>query len=306
MPRYWLMAPFKFDAGDSQVFDRVWEFDLANNVISMGWSDLGDISKIDYDSLRKVVAYPDNPPQTNALIANMLWNFYHEMKPGDLVIARKGRKIIAGVGRVTEIASYQPSKNPSIKQSGFLGVQWQEKPRNKVFPKVVFTIPTLIEITESKFQSFLEGIAAEQPIQQSTEPLEDPNAFVLEKYLENFIVTNFQTIFKGKLVIHEDAAGNFGQQYATDIGSIDILATEPQSSAFVVIELKKGRPSDQVVGQVLRYMGWVKQNLCKPPQTVKGLVICHDRDQKLEYALAMTKDIEVKYYQVSFKLSEIP
>jgi hypothetical protein len=85
--------------------------------------------------------------------------------------------------------------------------------------------------------------------------------------------------------------------------------SNPQSAArasksFVVIELKKGRPSDQVVGQILRYMGWVKRNLCKDGQSVKGLVICHDSDPKLSYALEMAKDIDIRYYSVSFKLTD--
>jgi hypothetical protein len=52
--------------------------------------------------------------------------------------------------------------------------------------------------------------------------------------------------------------------------SVDILAVESKSKSFVVIELKKGRPSDCVVGQILRYMGWVKQNLCSDGQAVKA------------------------------------
>lgn len=63
--------------------------------------------------------------------------------------------------------------------------------------------------------------------------------------------------------------------------SIDILAVERESGSFIVIELKKGRPSDQVVGQILRYMGWVKKNLCKDGQGIKGVVICRDPDPKL-------------------------
>ena len=116
----------------------------------------------------------------------------------------------------------------------------------------------------------------------------DPDAFVLEKYLEEFIVSNFDSIFKKELTIYVDADGNDGQQYATDIGPIDILAVEPKSKAFVVIELKKGRPSDQALGQVLRYMGWVKKNLCTNGQPVKGLVVCRDPDERLSYALEMT------------------
>ena len=92
----------------------------------------------------------------------------------------------------------------------------------------------------------------------------------------------------------------------SDVGSIDILAVEPTSKSFVVIELKKGRPSDAVIGQILRYMGWVKQNLCTGGQGVRGLIICRDPDPKLSYALEMTNNINVRYYSVSFKLKEIP
>jgi len=125
---------------------------------------------------------------------------------------------------------------------------------------------------------------------------------VLEKYLEEFIVSNFSTIFKGALKIYKETEDNDGQQYTTDIGPIDILAVENESNSFVVIELKKGRPSDQVVGQVLRYMGWVKENLCMDGQAVKGLVICQDQDKKLTYALKMVSNIDVRYYSVSFSL----
>ncbi len=141
---------------------------------------------------------------------------------------------------------------------------------------------------------------------ETAEATEDPNAFVLEKYLEDFIVSNFDTIFKGELRICEDPEGNDGQQYATDVGPIDILAVESRSNSFVVIELKKGRPSDQAIGQLLRYMGWVKKNLCKHGQSVKGLVICRDSDPQLTYALEMTTNIDVRCYSVSFKLREVP
>jgi restriction system protein len=59
------------------------------------------------------------------------------------------------------------------------------------------------------------------------------------------------------------------------------------------------------MGQVLRYMGWVKQNLCTDGQTVKGLIICRDPDPKLSYALEMTDHIDVRYYSVSFKLRAV-
>jgi restriction system protein len=251
-------------------------------------------------------AYPDKPPAVRSLFRNMIWAFYHEIAPGDLVIARRGRKTPAAVGNVIQSAVYAPGKNPGISHPNFLEVAWQNQPRDKAFPSLVFPMHTLTEISEVQYRNFVEDSGS--PPDVFSEPTEavDQNAFVLEKYLEDFIVSNFGTIFKEKLQIYEDAEGADGQQYSTDIGPIDILAVERGSSSFVVIELKKGRPSDQVVGQILRYMGWVKKNLCKEGQGVKGLVICHDPDPKLSYALEMTHGIDVRYYSVSFKLRETP
>ena len=315
MPRYWVIAPV--ESKKPELFDKVWQFDVANNLISIGWSELGDISKMTREDLSDAVAaaYSDKPPQTKGLIANMLWGFYHEISPGDLVIARRGRKTLAGIGKVVHAGVWSPGKNPFLaspdySHPNFLEVDWQPQPRNKVFPTLVFPMHTLTEISEVQYHNLLEGkIEGTGILPITSEPaegIEDQNAFVLEKYLEDFIVSNFETIFKGALEIYEDAAGNDGQQYATDIGPIDILAVEPKSNSFVVIELKKGRPSDQVIGQILRYMGWAKKNLCKAGQAVKGLVICRDPDEKLTYALSMTNNIDVRYYSVSFKLREAP
>lgn len=187
-----------------------------------------------------------------------------------------------------------------------MDVSWQAQPRDKAFPGVVFPMHTLAELSEEQFRTF-EGGHAPAPVQpRSDGPVEDVNEFVLEKYLEEFVVSNFATIFRGDLRVYEDPEGNDGQQYSTEIGPIDILAQTRSGDSFVVIELKKGRPSDQVVGQVLRYMGWVKANLCKNGQSVRGLVICRDRDPKLSYALEMTNNIDVRYYTVDFKLKESP
>jgi restriction system protein len=302
MPRYWIIAPVESDPPD--LFNKVWQFDLANNLISIGWAELGNVSDKNRQELAEAVAltYPDRPPGTKGLITNMIWAFYHEISPGDFVIARRGLKTLAAVGKVTQPAIYSPGKIPYINHANVLGVSWQALPRDKAFSNIVFLRPTLTEVSEDEFQKFVEGMP---PSSETPEGIEDRNAFVLERYLEDFIVSNFQTIFRGDLKLYEDSEGS-GQQYQTDIGPIDILAVEPKSKTFVVIELKKGRPSDQVVGQVLRYMGWVKKNLCVDGQAVKGLIIGSDPDPKLSYALEMTQDIDVRYYSVSFKLTDGP
>ena len=54
-----------------------------------------------------------------------------------------------------------------------------------------------------------------------------------------------------------------------------------------VVELKKGRASDAVVGQLLRYMGYVKDELLEEDQMVKGIIIALTDDQRLKRALSL-------------------
>ena len=93
-----------------------------------------------------------------------------------------------------------------------------------------------------------------------------------------------------------------GQQYGTDAGPIDILAVSKDGQRLLVVELKRGRASDVVVGQVLRYMGYIKEEIAEPDQTVEGVIIAHEVDQKLRWALASVPSITFYRYQISFKL----
>lgn len=129
MPRYWVIAPF--ESKNPEVFDKVWQFDVANNLISIGWHEVGDASKMSREALSKAVAaaFPNKPRATKGLIANMLWAFYHEISPGDLVIARRGRKVLAGVGKVIHPGVYSEGKNPLLASPdnahpNFLEVEW--------------------------------------------------------------------------------------------------------------------------------------------------------------------------------------
>lgn len=137
---------------------------------------------------------------------------------------------------------------------------------------------------------------------ESTDEME----FALEKYLEEFIVDNWKSIDFGEdLSIFEDDNGNIGKQYYTEsVGYIDILAKDSRGN-FVVIELKKGRKNDEVIGQVLRYVGWVRENLAENGQEVRGMIIVRDKDSKLDYALKeISSTVFAKLYKVSFKLSD--
>ncbi len=127
--------------------------------------------------------------------------------------------------------------------------------------------------------------------------------FYMEKQLEDFIIQNWRSTELGKkydLIIEEGEL--LSQQFRTDIGPIDILAKDKKTGSYVVIELKRNQTSDDTVGQLARYMGWIKEH--KKDDNVRGVIIAGQYDKKLDYARSMISNIDVFIYQVDFKLSE--
>jgi len=125
--------------------------------------------------------------------------------------------------------------------------------------------------------------------------------FYIEKELESFLITNWDKTELGKkydLIIEEGEPKS--QQYRTDIGTMDLLVIDKQKRNHVVIELKRSQTSDDTVGQICRYMGWVKEKL--HDENVHGIIIVGDYDNRLNYALKVISNVEVFLYKVDFKL----
>ena len=307
MRKIWVIAPA--DSTKIDIWEKVWDYDFNNNVIAIGWQNLGDVSSFNEKQLKEKIdeVYSDSKPGQKILYFNSVWKFWNDIKIDDIVIARRGTKKIASIGKVTrtafidkEMGKARMPHRPDTCYSYFISVEWMKDKKDIVFDKIVFSMVTIYEIPEAKYNELLDG-----KIPGAVEPepeVDNKTEFYMEKYLEEFIVSNFNNIFPKNLKLLEDGEGNALNQYPTEVGIIDILAQDTENSAFVVIELKKGKESDKVVGQTLRYMGWVKENLALNNEDVKGFIICKEADAKLKYAVSMIKDISIKYYNISFNI----
>ena len=158
------------------------------------------------------------------------------------------------------------------------------------------SIGTVRNIT--KYAEEIENLLAGNPLP----PIEDPE-FVLEKHLEDFLVHNWKQTELGKNYdIYEEDGELVGQQYPSDTGPMDILAISKDKKELLVVELKKGKASDSVVGQIQRYMGYVKDELAEKDQIVKGVIIALKDDLCIKRALIAANNISFYRYKVSFNL----
>ena len=139
----------------------------------------------------------------------------------------------------------------------------------------------------------------------TTEQVEDPLIFGLEKYLHEFLRDNWEgTEIGNEWNLYEEDGEEVGFKYRTDVGEIDLLAKHKRKNEWLVIELKRGRTSDIAVGQALRYRGWVRKRLAAPKEKVKTLIIGYENDEKLLYALDGIDDIDFLVYKISFSLEK--
>ncbi len=125
-------------------------------------------------------------------------------------------------------------------------------------------------------------------------------AALLEIHLQDYIFRNWQAVFP-HLQLYQ---GPEGREYRTQdpgVGILDFLCTDKQGN-FVVIETKRALPDRQAVGQVLGYVGWVKQKLCNEGQTVRGILVANEITDQLRLAAAAVPNLDLYLYEISFDI----
>ena len=85
---------------------------------------------------------------------------------------------------------------------------------------------------------------------------------------------------------------------------IDILATDAENN-LVVIELKVSRGYDRVVGQLMRYLAWVKKNLAEDEQRVRGIIVARAISEDLKLACSLVDGIDLYEYELSLELKRL-
>lgn len=248
--------------------------------------------------------HPGKSKISAGLACGFLWTVSKGMRIGDIVLCPDG----AGAYKVGEITGdYTYSEGQVLPHRR--AVTW--------FPKVIEkstmsdalknsagSIGTVSDI--SGYREELELLIDSSPAYPivSTDPtIEDPSAFALEKHLEDFLVENWaQTELGAKYDIFTEDGEQVGKQYQTDAGIMDILAVSKDKKELLVIELKKGKASDVVIGQTLRYMGFATEMLIENDQKVRGMIIALKDDPKIQWALKALPTVDFYRYQIDFKL----
>ena len=238
-------------------------------------------------------ANPDKSKIAAGLACGMLWTVSKGIANGDIILSPDGSGNYL-IGEV--IGDYQ--YNPEVKLSHQRPMRWYETriPRDSMSEALKNSAGAIGTVCNlSNYAEELSGLIGQEGIPAiiaTDDVIEDPLTFAMEKHLEDFLVSNWPNTLLGQdYEIYQEEEFT-GQQFPTDTGLIDILAISKDKQTLLVVELKRGRGSDVVVGQILRYMGYVRDELAEENQKVKGVIIAQEDNPRMQRALSMIPDIE--------------
>lgn len=133
-------------------------------------------------------------------------------------------------------------------------------------------------------------------------------AFALERHLHDYLFDNWENLSLASEwdIYARPGEPEAGYEFSTPIGRIDLLARHHSEPRWLVIELKRQASSDQVVGQVMRYIGWIKAHHADPGETVEGLIVAREGEDRLHYAVSAVPNLAFMAYEVEFHLKPGP
>lgn len=178
----------------------------------------------------------------------------------------------------------------------------------------LFSDPTFVRYVENEdylnndfFYDFLYFCFPKDTISPKVTEIEEESIEkhweVFEDYYQKIINKNFSMLFPELRYADEEMQNGKNGKYDTgEVGEMDFLCLDNNNN-YVVLELKK-RGTDQTVGQICRYMGWVLENLAEENQKVLGLIVLEDKDVKLEYALKIVPSIKLKKIEINLKIKD--
>jgi 5-methylcytosine-specific restriction enzyme B len=133
--RVWLIAP-----GQGA---RAWPEFRAEEIIGIGWDSLGDLST--YPSREAVHTALRNSERDNPVMSALAcWQFGHEIRPGDYVIAKQGRSVLLGYGVVRSDYRFDETR-PEFQH--VRDVEWQKEGHWTLGENHRFTIKTVTDMT---------------------------------------------------------------------------------------------------------------------------------------------------------------
>lgn len=226
---YWIYSP-----GDGAC---KWDEFYKRGVMGLGWSEIGDFSQYSSkEEMKTAMKEKIDPTRPYKNAAHATWQFLQEMKPGDIVFAKKGMHSVIGRGVVTSDYIYdtEDAEYPNIRKVNWTNTGDWNHPGQAVmktltditsYTDYVLKLNALIDVNEDE-----DDVEPEETIF----PEYTPEKFLEEVYMDgDSYDTLVELICMKRNVILQGAPG-VGKTFAAKRLAYSMMGCKDQNRVMMV------------------------------------------------------------------------
>ena len=229
--RYWIYSPYE-----------AWDEQYNSGIITIGRDYLGDPMQYATrgDMQTKMLECGTERYTTTYKNASLeVWQFVHDMKPGDIIIAKKGTKAVIGRGVVTSEFIYDESKPTEFKY--YRQIKWTHKGEwehpGKAVTKTLTDITRYTEYVE-KLKALFEGNEDEsadtEAVEEETFEPYTADDFLQDVYMDEERYNTLKALLLTKKNVILQGAPGVGKTFAAKRLAFSIMGEKDNNRVKMV------------------------------------------------------------------------
>lgn len=239
---YWIYSP-----GDGASY---WEEFYNSGIMAIGWDSIGNLKLFNNkDDMKRKMKETIDPTRSYKNDSHATWQFANEMKPGDIIFAKKGMHLIVGRGIVESDYEYVPSRSyyKNVRK-----VKWTHKGEwqapSQAPMKALTDITPYTDYVEKLNALFETGLTDDIEEQEITYPPYDSEKFLEEVYMDKKSYDTLVFLVKSKKNVILQGAPGVGKTFAAKRLAYSIMGVKDQKRVVMVQFHQSYSYEDFIVG----------------------------------------------------------
>ena len=225
---YWIYSP-----GDGAA---IWDECYDAGIMAIGWDAIGDLTAYgSKDEMKQAMKDKIDPSKPYKNAAHATWQFVKEMRPGDVVFAKKGMYLVVGRGVVESGYEFDPGRSH---YKNVRKVKWTHKGEWQHPGQAV--MKTLTDITQytdyvEKLNALFESDVVDDVEEQEKEyPVYDAEQFLNEVYMDETSYNTLVSLVQTKKNVILQGAPGVGKTFAAKRLAYSMMGVKDPNRVMMV------------------------------------------------------------------------
>ena len=225
---YWIYSP-----GDSAA---IWDECYDNGIMAIGWDPIGDLSVFrSKDEMKQAMKDKIDPSKPYKNAAHATWQFVHDMKPGDVVFAKKGMHLVIGRGVVESGYEFDPVRS---NYKNVRRVKWTHKGEwqhpGQAVMKTLTDITAYTDYVEKLNAMFVsDNLDDEEPLVMEY-PAYDAEEFLEEVFMDKGSYETLVALVRNKKNVILQGAPGVGKTFAAKRLAYSMMGVKDPNRVIMV------------------------------------------------------------------------